>query len=181
MARNVEIKARVADLAQLERRVQDIADQGPFDLVQDDTFFACRHGRLKLREMAPDHGELIYYQRPDRAGPKLSDYTIAPTSSPAATREVLTSALGIVGRVRKKRRLYLVGQVRVHLDEVQSLGQFLELEVVLTESQSTADGEAIAHTLLKHLEITENDLIEFAYLDLLPPTLPQNQLSNLHS
>ncbi len=167
MARNVEIKARVADPAALEARVRAIADEGPFDLVQDDTFFACPTGRLKLRELSPDRGELIFYTRPDSAGPKLSEYFIAPTSSPHAMRETLGRALSCVGRVRKRRRLYLKQNTRIHLDEVEGLGTFLELEVVLSDDESITRGEGIAHELLLALGIPRSDLVTGAYLDLL--------------
>jgi adenylate cyclase len=167
MPRNIEIKARVTDRDELERRVRALADQGPIDLVQDDTFFPCPRGRLKLRELAPDRGELIFYERPDETGPKLSDYLLAPTDSPTTLRDALSRALGVCGRVRKTRRLYLAGATRLHLDEVEGLGAFLELEVVLAPDQSAAAGEAIAADLLARLDIAPADLVRGAYLDLL--------------
>ncbi len=167
MPHNVEIKARVVDLAEFERRVRALADQGPVDLTQDDTFFTCPRGRLKLRELAPDRGELISYERPDATGPKVSDYVIARTDTPADLRAVLARALGECGRVRKTRRLYLVGPTRIHLDDVEGLGAFLELEVVLAPDQPAADGEAIAADLLARLGVASADLVPGAYLDLL--------------
>jgi predicted adenylyl cyclase CyaB len=167
MPRNVEVKARIADLADVQARAGALADQGPFELRHDDTFFACPNGRLKLRELAPDCGELIFYERPDVAGPKLSRYVIAPTSSPDAMRNALERAIGVVGRVRKRRRLYLVQNTRIHLDQVEALGSFLELEVGLSDSQSVADGEAVARRVLSVLGVPETDLIRGAYVDLL--------------
>ncbi len=170
MARNIEIKAKVRDLGEIERRASALADRGPFELVQDDTFFACPNGRLKLRELAPDRGEVIFYQRPDVAGPKLSLYTLAATPVPAQMRAALGDALGVVGRVRKRRRLYLAGQTRIHLDEVDGLGSYLELEVVLEDSQPGSQGEAIAHRLLSQLGVDLAQLVEGAYVDLLRGT-----------
>ena len=167
MARNVEIKARVADLAAVERLARGIATEGPTDLSQDDTFFPCANGRLKLRELAPDHGQLIFYTRPDQSGPKLSDYSISETSSPGALRELLAQALGSAGRVRKRRRLYLVDRTRIHLDHVERLGSFVELEVVLAEGESAEQGVAVAHQIMKSLGIAESQLERGAYLDLL--------------
>lgn len=167
MARNVEIKARVPELAAVEAKARALATSGPTEIAQDDTFFACASGRLKLRELAPGSGQLIHYARGDTAGPKVSDYTISPTASPATLREALGRALGTVGRVRKQRRLYLVERTRVHLDQVEGLGSFVELEVVLAEGESAADGEAVAHRLMEALGIRADQLVEGAYLDLM--------------
>lgn len=165
--RNIEIKARVADLAAIEARAAAIADSGPVDIAQDDTFFACPQGRLKLRELAPGQGQLIHYHRADQGGPKLSDYVIAPTSDPAALREALTRACGATGRVRKQRRLYLAGRTRIHLDRVEGLGDFMELEVVLDAGDDLAGGEAEARHIMAALGVSEADLIEGAYVDLM--------------
>ena len=167
MARNVEIKVRVAELAAVERRAAALADHGPELILQDDSFFAARHGRLKLRAFADGRGELIAYERPDATGPKLSDYTIAPVPDPDALRTALNRALGPAGRVVKRRVLYLAGQTRIHLDLVEGLGAFLELEVVLRDGQTAADGEAVARDLLAALGLADAERIAGAYVDLL--------------
>ena len=166
MSRNVEIKARVADLAAVERRAATFAT-GPTVIHQDDTFFAGSRGRLKLRELADGTGQLIHYQRADAAGPKLSDYVLSTTAEPATLREALTRAYGVLGRVKKVRRLYMAGRARIHLDQVDGLGSFLELEVVLREGEGADDGRAEAHALMRSLAIDREDCIEGAYLDLL--------------
>ena len=168
MARNVEVKARLeAGIEALLPRVRALADGRETLIEQDDTFFACESGRLKLRDFGDGTGELIHYERADTEGPKLSDYVRAPTTDPAALLEALTRAQGIQGRVRKTRWLLLVGQTRVHLDRVHGLGDFLELEVVLRDGQSAADGEAIAEQLMGELGIARDQHVAGAYLDLL--------------
>jgi hypothetical protein len=112
MARNVEIKTKIEELAPLLERVKAVADSGPIEIDQDDTFFRCPSGRLKLRELSSSEGQLIFYERPDCAGPKESRYFICPTTQPRSLRETLTWALGMVGRVRKRRLLYLVRNTR---------------------------------------------------------------------
>lgn len=166
MARNVEIKARVDDFTVVERHAKALATEAPFDLEQDDTFFACAGGRLKLRDFGDGRGELIHYRRPDDAGPKTSEYVIAPTTSPAALREVLARALGITGRIRKRRRVYILTHTRLHLDRVESLGCFVELEVVLRPGEDLAHGERVARQLMAILGIAETQLVRGAYLDL---------------
>ena len=165
-ARNVEIKARVIDLAAIEARARAIATALPVDLVQDDTFFACAHGKLKLRRFGDGRGELIYYLRADDAGPKVSEYLISPTTAPDALHESLSRAIGVVGRVRKRRRLYLVDRTRIHLDEVEGLGTFVELEVVLREGEPEESGRAVAAEIMERLGIAEPQLIREAYVDL---------------
>lgn len=167
MARNVEIKARAADLAGAQAIAEELGDSPPSTLLQVDTFFHTPVGRLKLRELGEDRAELIHYQRADEAGPRESRYLISPTSAPGALKEVLASALGIRGVVRKERRLYLIGTTRIHLDRVEGLGSFLEIEVVLQPDQSIAAGEAIAAELMQKLSISRSDLVEVAYIDLL--------------
>jgi predicted adenylyl cyclase CyaB len=167
MARNVEIKARIESVEALTQRAAALADQGPTEIAQDDTFFACPNGRLKLRAFSATSGQLIFYRRPDQAGPKESFFLISPTSSPDTLREALTLAYGQAGRVRKHRTLFLAGRTRIHLDRVTDLGDFLELEVVMADGESTEAGVAVAHDLLAKLGIAPSQLIERAYVDLL--------------
>jgi predicted adenylyl cyclase CyaB len=172
MARNVEIKARITSAELLAVKVAPLADAGPIAIAQDDTFFHCAQGRLKLRVFADGRGELIAYERSDTHGPKLSDYVRAPVAEPAALRDALTRACGQRGRVIKQRTLYLIGATRVQLDVVEGLGHFMELEVVLREDQTLADGEAIAQQLLGTLGIRADQLLSQAYIDLLEQQRP---------
>ena len=167
MPRNIEIKARVARIEALLPRARALADHGPEVIAQDDTFFACAHGRLKLRVFADGRGELIAYERADAEGPKTSDYAITPVADPDALRATLARALGLAGRVIKQRTLFLVGRTRVHLDRVEGLGDFIELEVVLRDGERAAQGEAEAHALLERLQIDAAQLVAGAYVDLL--------------
>lgn len=167
MPRNVEIKARVGDLAELEGRVALLADGDAQTIGQEDIFFHQRDGRLKLRILAQDSAELIFYRRSDLRGPKLSDYHVTLSQEPQALSALLGAALGERGRVRKVRRLYLLGRTRVHLDQVEGLGDFIELEVVLREEEVPAVGEAEAQRLLTTLGVPTSDLVAEAYIDLL--------------
>jgi predicted adenylyl cyclase CyaB len=170
MPRNVEIKARIEDIDALETRVAGIADSGPGEILQDDTFFHCDNGRLKLRTFAEDRGELIFYERPDESGPRECFYQISRTSEPSTLREALGLACGTAGRVRKRRILYRLGRTRIHLDRVEGLGHFLELEVVLEDDESSRDGAEEARTILRKLGIEDSRLVEGAYVDLLGTT-----------
>jgi predicted adenylyl cyclase CyaB len=163
---NIEIKARAQNFEEIKSQAEKLSDKPVEVIPQEDIFFNTTHGRLKLRVLA-DHAQLIYYTRPDQQGPKRSDYHITHTTDPENLKRVLELAYGIRGVVRKTRYLYLIAQTRVHLDDVQGLGQFMELEVVLAEGQGDAEGQAIAEGLMSALGVDRGDLLEGAYLDLL--------------
>ncbi|MFC1619739.1 class IV adenylate cyclase [Candidatus Neomarinimicrobiota bacterium] len=167
MARNVEIKARIQDLATTRQLVSEVASGEPEILSQVDTYFNVETGRLKLREFSDTEAELIYYLRPDERGPTESHYRRISLSEPQSLRELLTGALGVCGTVRKRRLVYLVGRTRVHLDDVDGLGCFLELEVVLEAEESTDAGIAEAQRLMHLFGVSEVALVADAYIDLL--------------
>jgi len=171
MPSNIEIKAHIHDFNEVRRRAEQLS-QRPVEIIsQEDTFFNTPQGRLKLRVLAQDRGQLIYYMRPDQEGPKRSDYHIFLTSDPEHLKRILELAYGIRGIVKKTRYLYLVDQTRVHLDDVDGLGQFIELEVVLQEGQSDGEGQATAEGLMSALGIERSDLLEGAYMDLLESSI----------
>ena len=167
MPRNIEIKARLTNLAEIESCAAPLAQQGPLLIHQEDFFFNIPRGRLKLRKFDPTHGELIYYEREDTLEPKESFYLRTATAEPDALVETLRAALGLRGVVRKQRTLYLVGQTRVHLDRVEDLGDFLELEVVLEPAQTPESGIQVAQALMHSLGIPPEALVRGAYIDLL--------------
>jgi len=167
MPRNIEIKAKVHNVNHLRLLIEKIAGTPVQLIFQEDTFFYSPSGRLKLRIHSPDRGELIYYQRPDQNGPKESNYIISSTTEPHSLKEVLTSAYGVRGVIQKQRELYRVGQTRIHLDRVEGLGEFLELEFVMQKGQTDAEGMETLEHLMDELGIERKDLINCAYIDLL--------------
>ena len=167
MPKNIEIKAKVRNIEVLRSKIEDLYNIKAENIFQVDTFFNVEKGRLKLRTFSNTKGELIYYLRNNSAGPKRSDYFIYKTDNPEELKKLLEISLGIRGVVRKKRLLYLVENTRIHLDEVEELGSFLELEVVLNPEQNENEGKQIAKGFMRKLELDEKDLIDLAYIDLL--------------
>ena len=165
--RNIEIKARVPDRDRTLKRALTLSDTKPVTLHQTDTFFNCPNGRLKLREFENGTAELIFYNREDSSQPKMSEYYRYETVNASLLSQILDKGFHIKGIVRKQRVLLHHGQTRIHLDQVEGLGDFLELEVVLTPDQSEEEGGAIAQNLMQKLGISTEDLIEQAYIDLL--------------
>ncbi len=167
MSRNIEIKAHIDSDEALTAKVAALSDEGPIEIAQDDTFFRCDSGRLKLRAFSDGTGELIYYRRANQGGPKESFYLRTPTPAPDSLRESLSMAYGQAGRVRKRRVLFIIGRTRVHLDDVELLGKFLELEVVLADDDPSDVGVRAAHELMESLNVEPHQLIDCAYVDLL--------------
>ncbi|XP_051166453.1 uncharacterized protein LOC127284804 [Leptopilina boulardi] len=170
--RNIEIKAKVKNPEEFLAKVKEITDTKETVIPQRDIFFNLpkdKPGRLKLRNFQDGSGELIFYNRPDMEGPKLSDFekTFLTPDACKGIEKILTTAYGTLGIVEKTRLLYMVGQTRIHVDQVKGLGSFMELEVVLADDESIEHGEKISNNLMDKLGITKDCLISGAYMDLL--------------
>ena len=166
MARNVEIKAKIASWEEMRARIAGIVGGAGERLEQEDVFFEVPRGRVKLRTVN-GASELIYYFREDGARARESKYLVIPVENGPAAREMLGAVHGEIGVVRKTRWLFMAGQTRIHLDRVEGLGDFLELEVVMREGQSNEEGESIARELMGRLGIGQEQLLDRAYLDYL--------------
>ncbi|KAG4067317.1 hypothetical protein HA402_000308 [Bradysia odoriphaga] len=165
--RNIEIKARITDGTEFERKVE-IAKKLTTNysvIKQSDVFFNVTTGRLKLRFLENTKSQLIQYQRPDVEGPKLSQFTILQTDEPEKLCQMLTACIGIKGEVVKTRHLFIYNQTRIHLDDVKNLGTFLEFEVCLQPEQTIEYGTEIANEMMKIFDIRKDDMIQGAYLD----------------
>jgi adenylate cyclase class IV len=167
MARNVEIKARVDELGAIRAKVAALASSPGEILQQTDTFFSVPEGRLKVREFPDGSGELIAYERPNQPGPKVSSYTRFACTNARDLTVTLSRVLPIRGTVVKQREMFLIGRTRVHLDRVDGLGGFVELEVVLAAGEPVENGKREAHGLLDALDIPQSALASEAYIDLL--------------
>ncbi len=136
MAKNIEIKASLTDVKSCLDKAKSLSEEDPEIIEQEDYFFNCPNGRLKLRILSPRSGLLISYNRKNECGPKLSEYFISKTKEPIDLLNVLKKSYGINGIVKKTRKLFLIGRTRIHIDNVENLGYFMELEVVLSENEN---------------------------------------------
>ena len=167
MPSNIELKARCSDLGAARQVALSLGAQPQGVEAQTDTFFVTPRGRLKLRESDLRGAMLIPYLRPDDAAPKQSDYLVLPVADPAAAHRVLGEMLGVAAVVRKRREVLLLGNVRIHLDQVEGLGAFVEFEAVLGEGKTPESERAKVRELMAAFSITEHDLESRAYVDLL--------------
>jgi predicted adenylyl cyclase CyaB len=168
MPANLELKACCADLGALRERVKRVATAWLGVDEQVDTYFRTSRGRLKLRESSLSGGQLVPYLRPDAAAARRSDYVVIPVPEPARTKELLAALLGAQRVVRKAREIALHENVRIHLDRVDGLGDFVELEAVWDGSAAGEAEQARKVAFLREqLEIRDDDLVPLSYEGLL--------------
>jgi homotetrameric cytidine deaminase len=165
--RNVELKARDPHPERSLERARALGADDRGELRQRDTYFAAPRGRLKLREQEPGEAELIAYERADAARARESRYRIAPVSDADAVREALDAALGTTVVVAKRRHLLLYDGVRIHLDRVEGLGDFVELEGVAADGSDLAREGELVERLRADLEIADDSIEATGYADLL--------------
>lgn len=164
---NIEIKARCQNQATIRELLRERKADFRGTDHQIDTYFVVPNGRLKLREGTIENN-LIYYQRPDQAGPKASEVHLYRPSEGESLRQLLHAALGTKVVVDKQREIYFIGNVKFHLDTVEALGSFVEIEAIDTDGSTGAER---LHDQCQHylelFDISETDLLQNSYSDML--------------
>jgi predicted adenylyl cyclase CyaB len=161
--RNIELKARDADP---ERSLAQCRELGAADhgtLWQRDTYFPVPAGRLKLREQRPGDAVLIQYERADQPEQRESRYRLIRVLDAEEARQALTESLGVSVTVVKHRRLFLWKNVRIHLDDVECLGRFIELEAVAAAASDLQKERELVALLRERLSIGEESLVATGY------------------
>ncbi len=173
--RNIELKMRVDSLDAVRPIISQLADERLPDERQVDTYFHARHGRLKLREIEGTRypggraAQLIWYEREDQAAARDSHYQLVAVADSPNLKTALERAWGIRGTVSKLREIFLYRNVRIHLDQVERLGVFLELEAVVGPQADATVSEARLKWLLERLPIDTRSYVAMSYADLLLP------------
>ena len=168
MGMNLELKARLIDLAESKRRVEAI-ESIHFEAqdIQKDTFYHVPNGRLKLRESSFYGTILIPYFREDRSAAKQADYSLIEIDDSEHLKQILSKMFGVKIVVEKTRLVYLYENVRIHLDCVKNLGDFIEFEAVLNPKNDLQDSQRKIEWLKNYLNIKDSDLLAVAYADML--------------
>jgi homotetrameric cytidine deaminase len=169
-SRNIEFKARDPQPARTLELALALGAEDRGEIAQTDTYFARARGRLKLREQQPGEAELIQYRRSDWPGARESDYRRVAAADAPALRDALDAALGTLVVVEKRRRLLVHDSVRIHLDEVEGLGSFLEVEAVAQPDSDLSPEHDKVSRLRGELEIGDDALVAQSYSDLLLDT-----------
>ena len=167
MPRNIEIKARIEDYQQTKKIFAKITQDKPVKLNQRDIFYNLKSYRLKMRTINNDSHELLFYSRPNSADMKLSKYKCFNIKHPKLVDKILSVSLGRTGEVKKVRQLFLKDNIRFHLDRVENLGDFIELEYVIPEKESIQTAKKNVKFITEQLNIKKKDYIDVAYMDLI--------------
>jgi predicted adenylyl cyclase CyaB len=167
MITNIEIKARCSDQDKVRRILKEEgADFKGLD-DQRDTYFRVPYGRLKLREGNIENN-LIHYERPDQEGPKQSNVLLYKSDPGSNLKAILAKALGVLVVVEKKREIYFIDNIKFHIDRVEGLGTFIEIEAIDTVGNI---GKELLREQCEHyldlFGVYANDLISCSYSDLL--------------
>jgi adenylate cyclase class 2 len=167
---NLEIKARFADHDRGARLARELGADLHGHLTQTDTYFRIRPARLKLRHMRSgpvERYELIHYRRWNRPTAKTSDYQLLPIADGPRTLDFFAAALGVLVRVDKERIVYVKDNLRIHFDEVDKLGRFLEFELIVTAEHPLEACRTHMPELLGRFGIAPADLVRVSYSDLI--------------
>jgi homotetrameric cytidine deaminase len=165
--RNVELKSRDPDPARTLELALALGATDKGEITQRDTYFGGSRARVKLREQTPGEDELIAYLRPDDDQARMSEYLRVAVPDAAGLKEALDSAYGTRVVVAKKRRLLLWENVRIHLDEVEGLGSYMELEALAPQESDLEPAREKVARLRQELQIDDANLVSRSYSDLL--------------
>lgn len=167
--RNIEQKFRCHDLEAARTSALVAGAVQAETMHQRDVYFRAARGRLKMRWIESDlYGrscELIGYDRVDEDGERACSYHIVPVSEPARLEALLSAVMVVRAVVNKRRRLLMAGNLRIHLDEVEGLGSFVEFEAVLGPCDDENESRARVVRWRRVLELREP--VPVSYVDLL--------------
>lgn len=167
MPANVEIKAKLRAPSKFVRDLMRIGARQIGTLEQEDTFFNVPRGRLKIRYDPNLGSEMVYYVRPMDDGPRISHYFRQRLDDAEDKRGELASRYGVLGIVKKRRDLFLVGDVRFHIDRVEGLGTYLEIEVPVDPKLGEHRARYRASRLVSELGIPQETLVGESYDELI--------------
>jgi predicted adenylyl cyclase CyaB len=162
---NFEFKAHLRKESQVRSTLKRLRARFLGTDHQIDTYFRVPSGRLKLREGRIENA-LIFYQRTNTARARRSTIDIALLPRRNSLRAILSHSLGVLAVVDKRREIYFVGNVKIHLDRVRGLGKFMEVEAI-TKSGNLRKVRAQARKFQKLFAILSADIVPLSYSDMI--------------
>ncbi len=163
--RNIELKARDPTPGRSLELCLSIAAEDRGQLLQRDTYFEVARGGLKLREQRPGQAHLIQFDRAREPQERESRYRLIEVDDGPTLRAALERALGSRVTVIKRRSLFIWQTVRIHLDEVERLGSFIELEAVAPPESDLAREYELIRELREVFSVTDERLVALGYAE----------------
>ncbi|EQC52619.1 class IV adenylate cyclase [Bacteriovorax sp. DB6_IX] len=164
---NVEIKASYNDHQKALKIAQELDTEYVGTLHQIDTYYNTKHGRIKLREINGESAQLIPYYKEYSKGPMKSSYALLPVDEPEELKEILNKTLGLLSIVDKVREVYLLDNIRIHIDKVKGLGSFIEFEAVYKGEEKREGEVEKLRVLMEKFQIEQEQLKDRSYIDYL--------------
>jgi adenylate cyclase class 2 len=167
MPAKIEFKAYCKNKEKIREILLSIGAESNGIDHQTDTYFHSKSGKLKLRE-GDIENNLIHYIREDKKGAKESQVNTYPTTPNSTLKEILEKTIGTASIVVKTREIYLINNVKFHIDTVNGLGDFIKIEAMDTDGSIPVEKlQEQCNYYIKTLEINAKDLISESYSDLL--------------
>ena len=168
MRQNYEIKAKIfnCDIAKWKAMafIKKFKNKQHDVQHQKDVYFKIRGKRLKLRIINKESGNLILYKRDEKSVKRISKYLFADTNNPEELEKILRNFFDVLVVVEKKREMFIADNIRIHIDKVKGLGNFIEFEVIYNSFESA---KKIMADLINYFELVETGFIKGSYSDLL--------------
>jgi predicted adenylyl cyclase CyaB len=164
--KNLELKSKSVNMEKLRLLMLELGAEHQKTMHQIDTYFNVPKGRLKLREIDGETAQLVYYERADESASRYSNYSIVEITDSSGFKQMMMDALGVKAIVDKVRELWMYGNTRIHVDDVDGLGYFVELETVIT-NQTNTEAQAEHHFVKRALEIDDAKIVPVSYSDLI--------------
>lgn len=170
--KNFEIKTKISDYEKFKKLSLNFSKKIlHFTEEQEDIYYKIKEGRLKLRIINQTKGNLIFYRRSNKTTKRVSKYIISETNNPESLKLILQNTLPVLITVRKKREIFIHKNIRIHLDKVVGLGNYLEFEIIFN---SFANARKQMEDLISYFDLNEDNFIKVSYSDLLIKKKKQN-------
>ena len=168
MPKNYEIKFPVENYNQVKKKALALRgkfqSQNHYSEAQKDFYYKVKKARLKLRVINNSFGSLIFYDRPEEEGKRISEYLLERTKDHNEMKEILDNLFDELVTVSKKREIFIYDNIRIHLDKVKNLGVFLEFEIIFS---SIDKAKKQMKEMIEHFGLDEDKFIKNSYSDLL--------------
>ncbi|MFW9789004.1 MAG: class IV adenylate cyclase [Candidatus Thorarchaeota archaeon] len=180
----VEVKAIITDSEEMKQRLLDIGAEMLNSEIQIDTYYdhPCRSFQetdeaIRVRTRRPlDDQELdttrsqneLTYKGPkvDKKTKTRLEYSVGIDKTDAVSSILQSLDFKPVAVVTKKRIFFDLRDITISVDDVEQVGQFLELESIVHKKDEMESAKSLIFKILNELGIDSNNMVRDSYLEL---------------